>query len=142
LSTVDNLEHTYFNGGNTTSLHAGRYAIEVSATDANVNYGLSWLSVDLLMGDMNGDGARNNFDISPFELALTNPSAFLTAYPSMTKYVAVGDINGDGVFNNFDIAPFEALLVSHSSAVPEPSSMVLLAAGILTLAGLRRFCRR
>jgi len=136
-SSVDNLQHTYFNGGNTTSLHAGEYAIQVSSSSAGTPYGLAWLSNSILLGDMNGDGVVNNFDINAFELALANPSAYLAEYPNMTNYQAVGDINGDGAFNNFDISAFEALLTGSGSApVPEPSSLVLLAVGGLTLLGL------
>ena len=137
-SSVDNLQHTYFNGGNTSSLHAGRYAIEVSSGTGGIPYGLAWLSNSLLLGDMNGDGVLNNFDISPFELALANPSSYLSTYPGMANYAAVGDINGDNSFDNFDISAFESLVTGlGSSPVPEPSSLVLMAVGGLTLAALR-----
>jgi hypothetical protein len=60
------------------------------------------------LGDLNCDGAVNNFDINPFVLALTNPSAYQIAYPDCN--VLNADCNGDGVVNNFDINPFVALL--------------------------------
>ncbi|MGD8454225.1 MAG: ADP-ribosylglycohydrolase family protein [Phycisphaerae bacterium] len=61
-------------------------------------------------GDLNGDGAVDNFDISPFVLALVDPAAFVAAYPDVNPYIA-GDINEDGAVDNFDIAPFVHLLL-------------------------------
>jgi hypothetical protein len=60
-------------------------------------------------GDMNCDGTINNFDIDPFVLALTNPAAYRTEYPSCDFYNA--DANGDGSVDNFDIDPFVLLLI-------------------------------
>ena len=61
------------------------------------------------LGDMDGDGDVDNFDIVPFELALTNPNAYLEQY-MIFDYALRGDCNGDGEFNNHDIQPFEDLL--------------------------------
>jgi hypothetical protein len=61
-----------------------------------------------LPGDMNCDGLVDNFDISPFILALTNPAGYAAAYPDCN--ILNGDINGDGELNNFDISPFVSLL--------------------------------
>src|SRR6185295_7999459 len=88
-------------------------------------------------GDMNSDGVVNNFDISPFELALTNSAIYLATYPSMTdaKRIYRGDIGGDFSFNNFDISPFETLLTgSPVVAVPEPAGLFLSGIGSLMLA--------
>jgi hypothetical protein len=100
------------------------------------------------LGDMNGDGSVNNFDISPFELALADPAAYEAEYSTITNWQDRGDINGDDVFNNFDISSFEQLLTtgSGSAPVPEPSSACLLlsglaAAGVAWRAGGRGFCR-
>ncbi|MGD8452607.1 MAG: C25 family cysteine peptidase [Phycisphaerae bacterium] len=60
------------------------------------------------VGDMNCDGTVDNFDISPFVLALTNPTGYAAAYPDCD--ILNGDINGDGELNNFDISPFVNLL--------------------------------
>jgi hypothetical protein len=100
-----------------------------------------------LPGDLNGDGVVNNFDISAFELALTDPSVFLLAYPAVTDYAQRGDINQDGSFNNFDIGPFESLLTGSSGAplsapVPEPPSLALTVIGIAVLAGRFLWRRR
>jgi hypothetical protein len=54
--------------------------------------------------DLNCDGAINVFDIDPFALALTDPSAYALGYPGCSA--TLGDLNGDGVVNVFDIDPF------------------------------------
>ena len=56
-------------------------------------------------GNMNGDDAFNNLDISPFVLALTDPKSFAAQYPDV-NVVDAGDFNGDGEFNNVDISGF------------------------------------
>lgn len=64
-------------------------------------------------GDLNCDGAVNNFDITPFVNALTatppDYPEYYTAYPNCDRDLA--DINGDGRVDNFDITPFVALLI-------------------------------
>ncbi|MGE0482118.1 MAG: hypothetical protein AB7Q17_16780 [Phycisphaerae bacterium] len=55
-------------------------------------------------GDVNCDGQVNNFDIDPFVLALTDPTAYAVTYP--TCDIDSADINLDGAVNNFDIDPF------------------------------------
>jgi agmatine deiminase len=62
----------------------------------------------ITLGDLNCDGAVNAFDIDPFVLALTDPSAYATQYPDC--YIMNGDINLDGSVNAFDIDPFVNLL--------------------------------
>jgi len=59
-------------------------------------------------GDLNCDGVVNNADIPAFVLALTDPGAYATAYP--TCDVLLGDVSGDGQFNNADIPAFVELL--------------------------------
>jgi hypothetical protein len=61
-------------------------------------------------GDMNCDGLVNNFDIDPFVLALTNPTAYQAAFPNCNRQNA--DINRDGAINNFDIDPFVICLTT------------------------------
>jgi hypothetical protein len=61
-----------------------------------------------LVGDVNCDGVVNNFDISPFVLALADPAAYEATYPNCD--ILLADINGDGQVNNFDITPFVTLL--------------------------------
>jgi glucose/arabinose dehydrogenase len=62
-----------------------------------------------VVGDLNGDGVINNFDINAFVLALTDPSGYDQQYPNIDRTV-IADINCDGSVNNFDINPFVALL--------------------------------
>ena len=67
-----------------------------------------------VLGDLNCDGALDNFDIDAFVLALTSASnvppfgEYYGVYPSGDAMRA--DINGDGTVNNFDVDPFVALL--------------------------------
>jgi hypothetical protein len=61
-------------------------------------------------GDLNCDGAVNNFDIDPFVLALSDPAAYEAAFPACERMNA--DLDGDGLVTNFDIDPFVARLSS------------------------------
>ena len=66
------------------------------------------------LGDMNCDGAINNFDIDPFVLALTSAGHatpfddYDAAWPACDGMLA--DCNEDGAVDNFDIDAFVALL--------------------------------
>ncbi|MBL8880431.1 MAG: immunoglobulin domain-containing protein [Phycisphaerales bacterium] len=68
----------------------------------------TWILRDC-SGDLNCDGALDNFDIDPFVFALIDPAGYATAYPNCDRDRA--DINGDGVVDNFDIDPFVARLI-------------------------------
>lgn len=61
-----------------------------------------------LPGDLNCDGAIDNFDIDACVLALIDPAAFAAAFPECDIFAA--DVNGDGLINNFDIDEFAGLL--------------------------------
>ena len=67
-----------------------------------------------LLGDVNCDGAFDNFDIDPFVLVLSSASeqppfaSYYAAFPACDPMLA--DVNGDGSVNNFDIDPFTQLL--------------------------------
>lgn len=78
----------------------------------------------VLQGDVNNDGNINNLDITAFITALAAADIDLTDGPT-----------------NLDITPFITLLAapaSHPSAVPEPTSVVVL---LLTLMAMRRRLR-
>jgi hypothetical protein len=57
-----------------------------------------------LAGDLNCDGKIDAFDIDPFVLALTDPTAYAIAWPDCDHLLA--DVNGDGKVDAFDIDPF------------------------------------
>ena len=61
-----------------------------------------------LHGDTNCDGAVTFDDINPFVLALSDPGAYHTQYP--TCDILSADVNGDGVVDFLDINPFVAIL--------------------------------
>ncbi len=65
--------------------------------------------VSFVLGDANDDGFFNNADISPFVLALTDPTAYAIANPGVDPAVVL-DMNDDGVFDNSDISAFVAAL--------------------------------
>ena len=62
-----------------------------------------------LLGDADGNGEVNNFDISPFALALFNRPAYELMFPTLNPDEDL-DMNGDGAFNNLDIAGFATAL--------------------------------
>ena len=99
--------------------------------------------VPFILGDMDGDGDVDNFDIQPFEMALTDRDGWEATY-FLHDADERGDIDGDGDLDSFDITPFEQLVVeggplAASAAVPEPSAFFLLGIGIAGLAiGARR----
>ena len=65
----------------------------------------------LALGDMNGDGVVDAFDIDAFLLALFDREQYLANFPEIDPDVT-GDINGDEVLNAFDIQPFVELLLN------------------------------
>ena len=101
--------------------------------------------LDFVFGDMNGDGTFDNFDIQPFEFALTSPNEYQSLFQNVPNWEIAGDADADGTFDNFDIGMFERLLTQStpaapisSAAVPEPSGAMLCLVGALALFSLRR----
>jgi len=87
-------------------------------------------------GDMDLNGQVDFDDITPFVLGLNNPALYRSNFglPPSRK----GDINQDGRFDFDDIPDFVALLTPTAPAavgVPEPSTLLLLAGGLLCLMG-------
>ncbi|MGD8452053.1 MAG: C25 family cysteine peptidase [Phycisphaerae bacterium] len=74
---------------------------------------LDWFQPEQAIGDLNCDGAIDNFDVNAFIKALTaTPPDYLeyyAAYPGCNRMLA--DVNGDGNVDNFDIGPFVDLLL-------------------------------
>ena len=72
------------------------------------------------LGDVNQDGTVNGLDVDPFVTLVTGGT-----------YQAEGDMNGDGVVNGLDVDPFVAAVVGGTQPVPEPSTLILLALGVI-----------
>lgn len=87
------------------------------------------------LGDMNGDGTVNSFDIIHFSQGLNTPNTYKTGHPLLNIFR--GDINGSNSINSFDISGFSMILngigITGSGAglelasVPEPASWILAA---------------
>jgi hypothetical protein len=99
----DARELVVFDDGRGPALYVGGYF--ESAGDVPARGIARWGCV---LGDLNCDGRVNNFDITPFVKALTDPTLYHELYPNCS--VANGDLNADGQVNNFDITPFVHLL--------------------------------
>ena len=81
------------------------------------------------LGDLNGDGFFNGFDIAPFVLGLIDPADFTTQYPSV-DLVCAGDFNSDNTVNGFDITPFVNGLLSTPQIAALPAAAELSSAEI------------
>jgi glucose/arabinose dehydrogenase len=62
------------------------------------------------VGDLNGDGAVNLLDVSPFVLALVNPAGYAAAYPALDGYIRA-NINGDCAADGRDVDAMVNLLL-------------------------------
>ncbi len=65
----------------------------------------------VLLGDVNGDGMLDKYDVDLFIAALIDPLGYAENYPELDR-IQRGDINGDGVFDAFDIDGFVNLLLN------------------------------
>jgi hypothetical protein len=89
-------------------------------------------------GDVNFDGHVNAKDIAAMMQALTNETGYAQINGvSKSDLETVGDVNVDGTFNNADLQNLLAVLKTGggSTSVPEPSTLILLAAGCAGLVG-------
>jgi hypothetical protein len=81
-----------------------------------------------LLGDVNLDGVVNGLDVDPFVDVLLNG-----------PYTVQADMNEDGEVNGLDVDQFVAAVVGGgTAAVPEPTTLTLLLAGVMGLVALRR----
>jgi hypothetical protein len=105
------------------------------------------------LADMNGDGAVNGLDVTPFVQVLTNLAAYQAARPGLDG-VARGNINGDNDANGLDVTPFVgcvtgggcppgggAIVAGGGSVVPEPTSFLLVVLGSMMVAFFGRRSR-
>ena len=82
-----------------------------------------------VLGDFDRNGVLNGLDIPGFKDALADPALW-----SATNDISadlLGDFDGNGSFNGLDIPGFKDGLAGTS--VPEPATMVLLAAGAIAV---------
>lgn len=85
-------------------LNAGTADVTRDALSVTLNVGRDIFTFPGTTGDVNCDGAFNNFDIDPFVLALLDPAGYAAQFPFCDRLNA--DIDQDGLVNNFDIDPF------------------------------------
>jgi hypothetical protein len=78
------------------------------------------LALRPLLGDFNGDGCRNNFDVDALELALEDYGDWGSTYgaPIGINLLGVGDANNDGVFDEYDIDGFVDIILADPGCGP------------------------
>jgi hypothetical protein len=118
--------------------------------DVNLDGELNGLDVepfvDVLLGglyqhgaDMNGDGHVNGLDVDPFVAAVLGRGGLVTT----GGYQAEADMNEDDAVNGLDVDSFVAAVVGGGvQAVPEPSTLILLALGLSSFVAGHFSCRR
>jgi hypothetical protein len=96
----------------------------------------------VLTGDMDLDGDVDFDDVDNFVLGLNDAAAYKSMF-GISSSVG-GDTDGDGDHDFDDIDGFVTIVVAHMNAhaatVPEPSTLVLAAIGLLGAGGYR--CRK
>lgn len=106
LDTAPNRNDNSFNGAWSTFPFFASGTVLIS----DIQRGLFVVRVNLpaLIGDLNCDGVVSVADIGPFVLALTDPAAYSSTFPSCDALA--GDLNDDGLVTVSDIGGFVALL--------------------------------
>ena len=113
--------------------------------DAGSGFSAAGIYVDNIRliqpGDFNQDGSVTSADVQAGMAALANLSSFESAN-NMKPYDMnlIGDVNGDGKVDNMDIQALISELAtsgggSSLTAVPEPASFMLFAAGATLMVG-------
>jgi hypothetical protein len=94
-------------------------------------------SPGFIRGDFNNDGHVTAADISTMLAALVDLNAYKTAHRlSDADLLLIGDIDGSGALTNGDLNALIGLLRTGGgsiASVPEPASLVQVAAGVLLL---------
>ncbi len=91
-----------------------------------------------VVGDMNGDRVVDADDAAALMIALTQPLAYIAAYPGVDAST-IGDVDGRCTFDLGDLSDFSSLLGPASAeSVPEPASAVLLLIAAAMLCGRAR----
>jgi hypothetical protein len=96
------------------------------------------LGLPYMMADFSRDTQVTAADIPIMLTALTDPKAFMIAQNlEPDELITIGDINHDGKFDNRDIQPLLDLVIANgggaTSAVPEPTTILLGTIGLLAL---------
>jgi RHS repeat-associated protein len=83
-------------------------------------FGQPTVSVPIILGDMNGDGVFNNFDLAAMDtLVYEGPAAYVAEY-GLTDYIARGDLNHDGQVNEVDLSVLSSKFLTGGSGAFDP----------------------
>ena len=87
---------------------------------------INTIPLPVVLGDMDGNGVLDAFDVDDFESALADKQAYLDTHPGLDPDV-LGDFDASGGLDAFDVDNFELALAGGGSVpVPEPGSLILL----------------